>query len=264
MNLITIFNALEHSGNAPHTVEALKKIMKGCMGMNEEQLIQSNYFYEPPVSGDGVRVAQPLFPVEGQGSIPMSPLQFEIFEIDRRIAVKLNALWHSRLPVYNTGFCLNSTVSYGLIYKNIYFAIAIWTNPVAQALPQKNWLELRRMAICNEAPKNTASRMLSIMAKMIKTKLPFVCNLISYQDVESHKGTIYKASGWKIGSHHRGGTWNRPNAKNSWNGKPRTRPDLNNAIGEKIRWEKQIRSEPIKTNQMELKPITKQVQVQMF
>ena len=196
------------------------------------------------MSGDSVRVAQPLFPVEGQGSIPMSPLQFKIEEIDRHKAVELNSLWHSRLPIYNTGFCLNSIVSHGATYNNIYFAIAIWTNPVAAALPQKQWLELRRMAICEEAPKNTASRMLSIMAKMIKSRFPFVCKLISYQDVESHKGTIYKAAGWKIGSHHKGGTWNRPNAKNSWNRKPRTRPDLNNATGEKIRWEKRIRPEP--------------------
>ena len=195
------------------------------------------------MSGDSVRVAQPLFPVEGQGSIPMSPLQFEIVQIETKLAKQLNKLWHSRLPIYDTGFCLNSLISYGAIYNNVFFAIAIWSNPVAQALPQKSWVELRRMAICDDAPKNTASRMMSIMVKLIKTYFPFVCKLISYQDVEVHQGTIYKASGWEIGAYHKGGSWNRPNAKNSWNDKPRTRPDLNKATGPKIRWEKQIRPE---------------------
>jgi hypothetical protein len=58
-------------------------------------------------------------------------------------------------------------------------------------------LELRRMAISNKAPKNTASRMLSWMRKDIQVKFPHLIRLISYQDTEVHYGTIYKASGWK-------------------------------------------------------------------
>ena len=42
------------------------------------------------MSGGGVRVAQPLFPVDGQGSIPMSPLQFKIVQTPIKLAVKLN------------------------------------------------------------------------------------------------------------------------------------------------------------------------------
>jgi len=194
--------------------------------------------------GDSIRVVQPLFPVGEQGSPPLSPLLFDIIEINPRVAVQLNRLWHSKLPIYNTGFCLNSTISFGAIYKNVYFAAAIWTNPVAQALPQRTWLELRRLAICDDAPKNTASRMLSVMSKTIRRQFKHIHKLISYQDVETHSGTIYKASGWGIGAYHKGGSWDRPNAKNSWNGAPRTRPNLNGAVGPKIRWEKQIRPEP--------------------
>ena len=190
--------------------------------------------------GDSARVAYPLFQEEDGGANPTSPLQFEIIEIDRYKAQELNRQWHSRLPEYNTGFCLNSIVSYGAISNNKYYAVAIWTNPVAAALPQHKWLELRRMAICSDAPKNTASRMISIMTKLIKKKFPHVIKLISYQDCETHQGTIYKASGWTIGNYHSGGSWNRPNAKNL-NGKPRTRPDLNQATGAKIRWEKDLR-----------------------
>ena len=68
-------------------------------------------YYEIP-SGDGVRVAQPLFPVEGQGSTPMSPLQFKIDIIGIKKAKELNRLWHSRLPIYESGFCLKAKICF--------------------------------------------------------------------------------------------------------------------------------------------------------
>jgi hypothetical protein len=185
---------------------------------------------------EDVRVAYPLFQAEGGGSTPTSALQLRFEPIPARTAQKLNALWHSRLPIYDTGFCLNSTISYGAECGGVYYAIAIWTNPVAAALPQHEWLELRRMAISDDAPKNTASRMLAFMARDIKRRFPRVIRLVSYQDCEAHAGTIYKAAGWEATALHRGGSWNRPNAKNQ-NGKPRTRPDRNSATGQKQRWE---------------------------
>lgn len=191
-------------------------------------------------SGDGARVAYPLFQEEDGGANPTSPLQLQIVEMNVHKAQELNALWHSRLPIYNTGFCLNSTISFGAIFENRFYAVAIWTNPVACNLPQHKWLELRRMAIAPDAPKNTASRMISIMCKVIRKKFPRIKKLISYQDVEAHTGTIYKASGWAKGPEHKGGSWNRPNAINSWNKKFRVRPDLNEATGPKIRWEKDL------------------------
>jgi hypothetical protein len=59
-------------------------------------------------------------------------------------------------------------------------------------------LELRRMAIAPDAPKNTASRMLGIMRRKIQAKFPEIIRLVSYQDTEVHTGTIYKASGWRV------------------------------------------------------------------
>ena len=185
-------------------------------------------------------VKQLSFQIEEGGSIPTSPLQFNIEEISRYAAREFNARWHSRLPIYRTGFCLNAKVCYGAYFEGELFAIAIWTNPVARLLPQIEWLELRRMAIKPAAPKNTASRMLAVMARLIRMGFPEVTTLISYQDAEVHQGTIYKASGWSAISHHSGGTWNRPNSKNSSNGKPRTRPDLNDSLTPKIRWQKEL------------------------
>jgi len=107
---------------------------------------------------------------------------------------------------------------------------------VSAQLPQHKYLELRRFAIAPDAPKNTASRVLAIMRTFIKRNRPEVCRLVSYQDVEAHAGTIYKASGWSIAGTHKGGSWNRPNSRNA-HGTPRTRPDLNGATGPKVRWE---------------------------
>ena len=193
-----------------------------------------------PTLQDCSVIAYPLFYTENNIS-PTSPLQFEIIEIPIKRAVQLNRKWHSRLPKYETGMILKSKICFGAIYKGKYYSVAIWDNPSARMLPQYTWLELKRMAICSEAPKNTASRMISIMVKIIKHKLPDIKKLISYQDVETHCGTIYKASGWKIGRYSNGGGWgNRTNSFNTITRTPRRRPDLNNATGPKIRWEKDL------------------------
>jgi hypothetical protein len=113
---------------------------------------------------------------------------------------------------------------------------------VAANLPQHEWLELRRFAIAPDAPKNTASRMLRVMRGRIRVDFPGISRLISYQDEEAHRGTIYKAAGWLPTQRHAGGSWSRPNARNL-NGTPRTRPDFNNAVGPKIRWEYSLTSE---------------------
>ena len=195
------------------------------------------------MSGDSVRVASPLFPVEGQGSIPMSPLQFEIIQIPIQKAIGLNLLWHSRLPkiTKNTVHMNNYKICFGAVYKNYWFASAIWTDPISRSFNGKKMLELRRMAISGDSPKNTASRMLSIMVKLIKKTFPDIWNLISYQDTAVHTGTIYKASGWTKTNISGKPGWFHPTKKF------RSRVALANPIvsnAPKIRWEKQIRKKP--------------------
>ena len=185
------------------------------------------------MSGDSVRVAQPLFPVEGQGSIPMSPLQFEIVQIETKLAKQLNKLWHSRLPLI---YSFDSKICYGLEYKNILFAVSVWSHPVSRYFSVDTHMELRRMAISPEAPKNTASRFIKLMIINIKKKFINVHTLLSYQDTEVHTGTIYKASGWK-----KKAISTKPNWKTKW---PYTQRNEYQSTAPKIRWEKQIRSEP--------------------
>lgn len=146
--------------------------------------------------GDSIRVVQPQFQVEGEGSIPISPLHLDIHECHLSIAKELNRLWHSSLPEYATGFMPIARICFVAEYKNRYYASAIWNNSSSPAFARKPWLELRRMAIASDAPKNTASRMIKIMISKIRIRFPDIEKLISYQDTSVHEGTIYRASGW--------------------------------------------------------------------
>lgn len=161
-------------------------------------------------SGESIRVVHPLFPVEGGGSIPTSPLQMRVEPTDFTYALRLNEMWHSRLPRMGTGFikvqpflCLMAT------FQGIAYAVAIWSNPVARNLPQHEWLELRRLARAPDAPRQTCSWMLGIMARIIRREKTHIVRLVSYSDTEVHLGTIYKASGWLQTTINKDGNWTR-------------------------------------------------------
>lgn len=176
---------------------------------------------------EGVRVAHPLFQVEGGGASPTSTLSLWFSEAHLKTAKALNALWHSRLPKFARPTC---RVAYTAECEanGLYYAAAIWTNPLARMLPQLEWLELNRLAIAPDAPKNTASRMLAWMARDIRKRLPAVCRLISYQDCDIHTGGIYRAAGWVATECGTGGEWNSSS-------KPRAKVLCG---GPKQRWEK--------------------------
>lgn len=193
----------------------------------------------PFVIDRDVRVVFPMFPVTQEVDLT-SPKQLNIHTVSIDTFLVLNKHWHSRLPVLTNPYNGNN-ICFGAEINNLWYATAHWGNPIARLFNGKNYLELRRFAIAPDAPRNTASYMMAVMEKTIKKEMSHIVKLISYQDTEVHLGTIYKASGWTIGAIHKGGSWSRPNSKNTYNNKPRTRPDLNNATGEKIRWEKDLK-----------------------
>lgn len=184
------------------------------------------------MSGDDIRVLYPLFQKENGGSIPTSPLQLKLIEVKAKYACELNALWHSKLPYIHWSNVVRNThyVCYVAVFNNIIYGVGIFSSPVAQNRMKdgKSVLELRRLAIAPDAPKFTASRMLSIMAKLISKRFPGIKKIISYQDTEVHLGTIYKAAGWGI-SHK---TKNR-----SWTTSKRKR-NKEQSIADKICWQK--------------------------
>lgn len=180
-------------------------------------------------AGD-VRVAYPLFQEEGSGSIPTSALQLRFDTIALKRAIELNREWHSRLPKIVASNIIRTVrhVCYSAEFAGVFYAVAVWTNPVARMLPQQTWIELRRLAISSDAPKNTATRMLAWMVRDIRKRFPTVEQAISYQDTEVHHGTIYRAAGWSPTRLDAGGEWSRPSrARNSvQSGSPKQRWEL--------------------------------------
>lgn len=178
---------------------------------------------------DDARVACPLFQEEYGGSIPTSALQLHFSATTEAIFIELNAQWHSRLPkVGNSHF----RICFGASCNNRIYAVAAWSNPVARLLLQLTWLELRRFAIAPDAPRFTASRMLSWMRKDIIRRFPNAERLISYQDLSAHTGTIYRAAGW-IPAH---GYKPRARGRTGWGNRPR-KGRTNQAVAPRMRWE---------------------------
>ena len=134
--------------------------------------------------------------------IPKSPKLMTLREVGVNYAMEKNAGWHSRLPVTSHSNMVRNAhkVFYGAEYKDHCFAVAMWTDPVAGNRMSKDhiWIELRRLAIAPDAPKFTATWMISKMVKDIKKRFPDVTKLVSYQDTEVHTGTIYKAANWTL------------------------------------------------------------------
>lgn len=187
--------------------------------------------------GEGAVVAYPLFQREGGGSIPTSPLQLEIEEIYPREAQRLNRLWHSVLPETHLGNIVGHkhVVCYGAIFNGRWYACAIWTDPIAgnRLKNGDTMIELRRLAISHEAPKFTALRMLKIMCLLIRKKWPELQKAISYQALNFHHGTIYKAAGWVATTQCEQVQW-----KSKARGRSRKDVQISSP---KIRWEKDLR-----------------------
>ena len=189
---------------------------------------------------DDVTDSMPLFRSGRGGLIPTSALQLKINSCKVHRACELNAIWHSRFPKIDWSNVVRNKdyACYIAEYDDIAYAIAIWSSPIAANRMKEGAtaLELRRMAISDKAPLNSASRMIGIMRRDISKNLPHITLLVSYQDVDVHQGTIYKASGWKAAAQSNG---------ESWTNKNRTR---NKAQSEsnKIRWEYRIQRNTLK------------------
>lgn len=187
--------------------------------------------------GDSSMTEQLAFQLVDGGSIPTSPLHFNIKSINVQAACDLNAQWHSRLPKVVAGNIYRNKhyVCYAAEYAGNYWAVAIWSSPVAanRFKNGSNILELRRLAISQDAPFNTATRMLKVMRLDIVKRFPNITRLISYQDTEVHLGTIYKAAGWVSTATSEGVSW-------SVTGRKRNKDQT---TASKVRWEFQLRDE---------------------
>lgn len=154
----------------------------------------------------------------------------QVNEIRAQIACMLNELWHSRLPLIHWSNVVRNThyVCYGIFYKQAVIGVGIWSSPVAQNRFKngKELLELRRLALSDVCPKNTATYVISKMVNAIKIKFPEIKKLISYQDTKVHNGTIYKAANWIVDGETQLIDWNV-------NGRKR---NILQSDADKIRW----------------------------
>ena len=182
------------------------------------------------LSADNVRDSIPLFRNGSGGLIPTSAHQLIFSKCNVHRACELNKLWHSRFPdIHWSNVVRNKDyVCFVAEFDMIAYACAIWSSPIARRFKNASTtLELRRLAISDDAPKNTASRMLGWMRRYISNHFLHINLLISYQDTECHEGTIYKASGWKNVNKSRG---------HSWTCKTRKR-NKEQSLSDKVRWE---------------------------
>lgn len=142
----------------------------------------------------------PLFPGTSTEQGPESATQLRLYEVDMWTAAELNRRWHSMLPRTDIGnlLCGTTSVAYAAEFQDRYYAVAIWSQPIVASLCDGHTIELRRLAICREAPQNTASRLLAVMRRLVRKKYPSMVRAISYLAVDVHSGTIYKASGWTV------------------------------------------------------------------
>ena len=184
---------------------------------------------------DERRLAEPLFYTSNTIELPLSPTQLDIHTIHVKTACELNLLWHSRFPKVDWSNIVRNKryVCFVAEFKGVYFATALWSSPIAghRLSNGDKMLELRRMAIADDAPKNTASRMIKQMRLWIQQNFTEIETLISYQDTESHFGTIYKASNWTaVNQSKEGQTWGDSRVRNQ--------PQSTAA---KVRWEYKIK-----------------------
>jgi len=155
-------------------------------------------------------IQEPLF-YQGDFNTPITTKELSVNIIKPQLASKLNKQWHSRLPMIHWSNIVRNRyyVCYGISHNGIWIGCAIWSSPVNQNFDIVSTLELRRLAISELCPKNTATFAIGKMIKDIKKRLPLVSKLISYQDKEVHTGTIYKAANWYIDAETKFNTWNK-------------------------------------------------------
>lgn len=88
-------------------------------------------------------------------------------------------------------------------------AAAMWGRPTARMEDQMRTLELTRFYCSDDLPKNSESRFLGAMLRILKRE--GWTRFISYADpAQGHKGTIYRAVGFReVGRTKRGNWGNR-------------------------------------------------------
>lgn len=148
--------------------------------------------------GGSVLETQSLFQETDGGSIPTSPHQLLIIPVGKKEAAECFRKWHyfgekDFLASHCFGVVFNrkllGAISYGIPNaKNIK---GLYTKD-----SQGDFMELTRLALSPDCPKNSESRVISITLKMIRKH--GYKGVVTYADTaQGHTGVIYKASNFE-------------------------------------------------------------------
>lgn len=97
-----------------------------------------------------------------------------------------------------------NTINYGVFYQGRLLGACTFGNANSPAMihlvegtEQHEYLELTRLWLSDELPKNSESRVVSYCLRHIKKHCPEIKWIVSFADEnEEHKGTIYQATNW--------------------------------------------------------------------
>ena len=122
--------------------------------------------------------------------------------IPRKIADDFVIKHHYSHKVAATGL-----LNFGAFIDNKLVGCAQWGRPINKYLQinlvkgtgWNDFLELNRLVLIDNTPRNTESRFISICIKLIKKNAPHVKWVISFADAtQCGDGTIYRASGFQL------------------------------------------------------------------
>lgn len=139
-----------------------------------------------------------LFQEEKGGAIPTSPLQLELREISLGEAQRCYKKWHylgnkGLMATWNIGVFTDNNL-WGAISLGVPNAKEI--KGIYNEKTQNDWWEIKRLALSDDLPKNSESRVIAIAVKLLK-KFRKPKGIITYADSGvGHRGIIYKASGF--------------------------------------------------------------------
>jgi hypothetical protein len=163
----------------------------------------------------GSSTVEPSDAVRGDsGSSPTPPLQLSTLRLEQCAQSEADE-WYIKYH-YLHRKCPGGRVTFRLTMSGRIVGYMTYTYPGAIMQYSQQYLELKRMYVIDEAPRNVESKALSISVRLIRKMFPHITALISYADpARGHQGTIYKAAGWcRAGLSDCSGQWrNHPTRK---------------------------------------------------
>lgn len=100
---------------------------------------------------------------------------------------------------------LQQTQVFKMFRDNELVGVAIYGNPMSRHYNESNYIELRRLCLIDETPRNSESFFIAKTLKWLKNYTTYK-GVISFADPnQGHQGTIYKASNFKFDGEEKNG-----------------------------------------------------------